>query len=196
MNNKYLSFSFLVAAVTLAGISSLIYEVLWIRQLGFALGSTAVATSIMLTAFLGGLAIGSMIMGRFADTLVNPFKTFVIVEVLAALAGLAVVIAALSTIGSGAGAAVGFAVVALLILAVGIAFQLYVGITGVKNASNPYKGDTLFKLGIVLIAIQFVSFIINIASTTSSSNTGSLVVGFLLPVLFTYGAYQLKKQLG
>ena len=81
-------FALLIAAVTVAGVSSLIYEVLWVRQLGFALGSTAIATSIMLTAFLGGLAIGSALMGRVADKLANPTKVFMFVELIAALAGM------------------------------------------------------------------------------------------------------------
>ena len=87
MGRKTVSFSLLMIAVTVAGASSLIYEVLWIRQLGFALGSTIVATSIMLTAFLGGLAIGSWAMGKKADKLKQPARTFAVVEVLAALTG-------------------------------------------------------------------------------------------------------------
>ena len=40
------AFSELVSAVFLAGVASLVYEVVWIRQLGLSLGSTAVmATS-------------------------------------------------------------------------------------------------------------------------------------------------------
>ena len=46
------SFRLLVAAVFFAGVASLIYEVVWIRVLGLSLGSTAVAFSVMLTAFL------------------------------------------------------------------------------------------------------------------------------------------------
>ncbi|MCL2024287.1 MAG: hypothetical protein FWG78_00715 [Coriobacteriia bacterium] len=87
--SKRTAFLVLVAAVTAAGTSSLIYEVLWIRQLSFALGSTAVAVSIMLTAFLGGLALGSMLMGRVADKLARPLKAFTVVEIVAAITGLA-----------------------------------------------------------------------------------------------------------
>jgi len=89
VGKQNIAFTLLVSAVFGAGASSLIYEVLWIRQLGFALGSTAVATSIMLAAFLGGLALGSWLMGRVADKLVNPLKTFAIIEVCAAITGLA-----------------------------------------------------------------------------------------------------------
>jgi len=98
MKRSSFLFILLTAAIFLAGISSLIYEVLWIRQLGFALGSTAVATSIMLTAFLGGLSVGSMIIGRFADHLENPIRVFILVEILASIAGLAS-IPALASVG-------------------------------------------------------------------------------------------------
>lgn len=84
-----LGFILLLGTVLCAGIASLFYEVLWVRQLGFSLGSTAIATSIMLSAFLGGLAIGSITMGRFADTLKHPTWTFAIIELIAVVLGLA-----------------------------------------------------------------------------------------------------------
>ncbi|MCL2655732.1 MAG: hypothetical protein FWD65_08630 [Coriobacteriia bacterium] len=72
-----------------AGIASLFYEVLWVSQLGFSLGSTAIATSIMLSAFLGGLAIGSITMGRRADALKHPARVFGLIETGAVVIGLA-----------------------------------------------------------------------------------------------------------
>ena len=77
----------LVGAVLCAGIASLIYEVVWIRQLGLSLGSTAVAFSVMLSAFLGGLARGGWFMGRRADTDPFPARTLAWVEVAAAILG-------------------------------------------------------------------------------------------------------------
>lgn len=84
-----LGFTLLLASVLSAGVASLFYEVLWVRQLGFSLGSTAVATSIMLSAFLGGLAIGSITMGRRADSLKHPARVFAIIELIAVAVGLA-----------------------------------------------------------------------------------------------------------
>lgn len=81
------SFALLVVAVFGAGIASLIYEVVWIRQLGLSLGSTAVAFSVMLSAFLGGLALGGWYMGRRSDALVSPARALVFVEVFAAILG-------------------------------------------------------------------------------------------------------------
>jgi predicted membrane-bound spermidine synthase len=77
----------LLAAVFSAGVASLVYEVVWIRQLGLSLGSTAVAFSVMLSAFLGGLALGGWYMGRRADDVPDPSRTLVRVEIAAAVLG-------------------------------------------------------------------------------------------------------------
>jgi|GEM_PF-1474345 len=80
-------FALLMAVVVLAGAASLIYEVVWIRQLGLSLGSTAVAFSVMLSAFLGGLSLGGWYMGRRSDRLAHPARTLFYVEVGAAALG-------------------------------------------------------------------------------------------------------------
>ena len=41
-----------------SGASGLIYQVIWMRQLTLIFGSTVFATSTVLTAFMGGLALG------------------------------------------------------------------------------------------------------------------------------------------
>ncbi|MHB9003099.1 MAG: spermidine synthase family protein [Coriobacteriia bacterium] len=79
--------SLLLLMVFTAGAASLLYEVVWVRQLGMSLGSTALASSVMLSAFLGGLAIGSWIAGRRADSLASPLMTLVRIELAAAAIG-------------------------------------------------------------------------------------------------------------
>lgn len=81
------AFRLLLAAVFAAGSASLVYEVVWVRQLGMSLGSTALATSVMLSAFLGGLALGSWLAGRKADSLVSPLRTLMKLELVAAAIG-------------------------------------------------------------------------------------------------------------
>lgn len=51
----------------LSGASGLIYELVWMRRLTLIFGSTTLATSTVLAAFMGGLALGSYLFGRFAD---------------------------------------------------------------------------------------------------------------------------------
>ena len=42
-----------------SGATALIYEVLWMRQFTDRIGSTSLATSLILTAFMGGMALGA-----------------------------------------------------------------------------------------------------------------------------------------
>jgi spermidine synthase len=81
-------FGLLLTTVFLAGVASLIYEVVWIRVLGLSLGSTAVAFSVMLSAFLGGLALGGWYMGKRSDSMARPMMTLVWVELTAAVLGI------------------------------------------------------------------------------------------------------------
>ena len=50
-----------------SGVAALIYQVVWMRRLALVFGSTTLATSTVLAAFLGGLAIGAVLWGRVAD---------------------------------------------------------------------------------------------------------------------------------
>ncbi len=51
----------------LSGITGLVYEVLWTRRLTLTFGHTTLAVSTVLTAYMMGLALGSLMGGRFAD---------------------------------------------------------------------------------------------------------------------------------
>ncbi len=92
------AFRLLMAAVFSAGTASLVYEVVWIRQLSLSLGSTAVAFSVMLSAFLGGLALGGWYMGRRCDLMAAPARALMWVELAAAALGV-VAIPALAVAG-------------------------------------------------------------------------------------------------
>lgn len=64
----------------LSGLSALVYQLLWMRQLGFIFGNTIYASSVVLTAFMGGLALGSHWFGRVAQRLREPIKVFALLE--------------------------------------------------------------------------------------------------------------------
>ena len=51
----------------LSGLCGLIYEVVWARQFILVFGVTTLSVSTILTAFMGGLALGSWHFGRIAD---------------------------------------------------------------------------------------------------------------------------------
>lgn len=73
----------------LSGISGLIYETIWLRMLIRVLGNTVYATSIILAAFMAGLALGSFALGRFAGRTKNPLKLYAVLEMGVALSALA-----------------------------------------------------------------------------------------------------------
>ncbi|HEX4438459.1 MAG TPA: fused MFS/spermidine synthase [Thermoanaerobaculia bacterium] len=57
----------LLFVFTLSGAAGLVYEVLWSRRLTHVFGSTTLAVSTVLAAFMGGLAAGSYAFGSWAD---------------------------------------------------------------------------------------------------------------------------------
>ncbi|HZJ44069.1 MAG TPA: fused MFS/spermidine synthase [Pyrinomonadaceae bacterium] len=65
----------------LSGATGLIYEVLWARMLGLVFGATTLAVSTVLAAFMGGLALGSTLAGRFGPRLPRPLSAYGWLEV-------------------------------------------------------------------------------------------------------------------
>ena len=66
----------------LSGATALIYQVVWTRLLTLFFGSTILAVSTVLTAFMGGLAIGSALFGKKADTAIRPIRFYAWLELL------------------------------------------------------------------------------------------------------------------
>ncbi|MCA9669353.1 MAG: fused MFS/spermidine synthase [Myxococcales bacterium] len=64
----------------LSGASGLIFQVIWTRMFSLVFGATTLALSTVLTAFMGGLALGSFIAGRLADRIKDPLKAYALAE--------------------------------------------------------------------------------------------------------------------
>lgn len=79
----------LIALVFCSGASALIYQVLWLRLLALVFGVTAWAVSTVLASFMGGLALGSLAVGRLADRVRNPLRWYGLAELLVGLSALA-----------------------------------------------------------------------------------------------------------
>src|SRR6478735_12305327 len=69
-----------LACFFLSGASGLMLEMLWTRMLTLVFGSTTLAVSTVLTAFMGGLGLGSWLAGRFADRLKTPVRAYAVAE--------------------------------------------------------------------------------------------------------------------
>ena len=70
-----------------SGAASLLYEVAWYQSLQLALGSTTISLAILLSAFLGGLALGSLLFPRLKLAKSHPLKIFAAIETGIALLG-------------------------------------------------------------------------------------------------------------
>ena len=56
----------------LSGVCGLIYETVWMRLLRLVMGNTVYSISTVLTAFMGGLSLGSYLAGRLVDRTGRP----------------------------------------------------------------------------------------------------------------------------
>ncbi len=64
----------------LSGATGLVFENLWVRMLTLVFGSTSLAVSSVLTAYMGGLALGSWLFGRWADRIRSPLRAYALLE--------------------------------------------------------------------------------------------------------------------
>jgi spermidine synthase len=78
------------ACFVLSGATGLVYEILWARMLGLVFGATTFAISAVLAAFMGGLALGSALAGRFATRIRSPLRAYGWIEIGVAVYALAV----------------------------------------------------------------------------------------------------------
>ena len=70
----------LAGLVFLSGAASLVYEVLWLKELSLLFGSTAYAASTTLAVFFLGLAVGSAVFGRWSPRLRSPLRAYAWIE--------------------------------------------------------------------------------------------------------------------
>lgn len=73
-----------------SGMSGLVYQVVWVRELVLVFGATTFAVSTVLTAFMGGLALGSYYFGRRSLYIRRPLRLYGFIEIGIGLYGLAV----------------------------------------------------------------------------------------------------------
>lgn len=66
---------------SLSGFCALVYEILWTKHLSLTFGSTMPAVSIVAAIFMGGLALGSYLIGRYADQETNLLRLYAGLEV-------------------------------------------------------------------------------------------------------------------
>src|SRR5437879_4011935 len=73
-----------------SGMSSLVYQVVWVRELVLVFGATTFAVSTVLTSFMGGLALGSYYFGRRSERVTRLLRLYGLLEIGIGLYGIAV----------------------------------------------------------------------------------------------------------
>jgi len=73
-----------------SGISGLMYEVVWLRMLSLIMGVTLYATSTVLAAFMAGLALGSVLFGKYIEKRTDELKIYSFLELIIGLTALLV----------------------------------------------------------------------------------------------------------
>ncbi len=91
---KKLFLRLLLAAFGVSGFSAMAYQVAWTRVFELFIGSSTYAFTIILLAYLAGLALGSLVAGRLLDRFRPGVLVFVILEIVIALAAVLAIPAA------------------------------------------------------------------------------------------------------
>ena len=76
----------------LSGASALIFESLWFRLAGLSLGNSVWSASLVLAAFMGGLALGNALVARLHRRVSHPIRLYAVLEFAIGFAGIAVVL--------------------------------------------------------------------------------------------------------
>jgi spermidine synthase len=79
-NNKIIYFCFF-----LSGAAGLMYEIIWARFFSLTYGSTTYSITTVLSAFMAGLAVGSLLFGRIADRIKRRLMFYGWIELLIGL---------------------------------------------------------------------------------------------------------------
>jgi len=80
-----------LGAFFLSGAAALVFEVAWFHRAGLVFGSSLWAVTIVLSAFMGGLAIGNALVARYAARIRHPLALYALLELAVGGFGIAAV---------------------------------------------------------------------------------------------------------
>ena len=170
----------LAILVFLSGAASLVYEVLWLKELGLLFGSTAYAAATTLAVFFLGLAVGGAVFGRLSPRLRSPLRTYARLELGIAASAvayfllLAIYFRLYGPLYDALGdrpAAFNAARIALAMLALLPPAALMGGTLPILGQHLVRRPDELGRIGSFLYAVN-----------TLGAATGAFLAGFVLPL--------------
>ena len=167
-----------------SGAAALIYEVLWLKELGQLFGVTAHAAAATLAVFFLGLAAGGFTWGRRAATIANPLRAFALLELGIAVSAVLYFFLLdlyrwlLPALAAGLDWRSGGLLGIKLALATGVLFLPAFLMGGTLPVMGQYlvrRADQLGRTATLLYAVN-----------TAGAATGTLAAGFLLPPLLGF----------
>lgn len=176
----------LVVLLFASGLTALVYEVLWLKQLALLLGSTSRSAAITLSVFFLGLSLGSEFFGRRAARATRPLRTYAALEIGVAAAALAyfvlfdVYVAVYAGLFQTLRGWPGGALALKLVLSIGLllpASFLMGGTLPLFAEHVARRGGDAGRIGSFLYAVN-----------TAGGALGALLAGFWLPPLLGYDA--------
>jgi spermidine synthase len=167
-----------------SGCTGLVYEVLWMRELGLLFGNTALAATTTFAAFFLGLAAGGYVWGRRVAQAQRPLRLYAYLEGGVAVSAVLHFLlldayqAIYAPLFQFFGASPGVFVMVKFILAVGVLFPPAFCMGGTLPAMSQYlvqRPDTLGRMAPMLYAVN-----------TFGAALGAYVAGFHLPLLLGF----------
>ncbi len=173
-----------------SGFAALVYQVLWVRELGLLFGSTAQAAALAIAIFFAGIALGGWFWGRRAAASPSPLRGFGLLELGVAATALGhfvlldAYVALYPAIHATVGGAPALETLAKAIIATIVLLPpafLMGGTLPLMAQHLVREREELGRTGSALYAVN-----------TAGSATGALAAGFVLPLLLGFtGAYLL-----
>src|SRR5499426_2279190 len=69
------------ACLVFSGLSALVYQIVWVRLLGFTFGTTTEAVSTVLAVFFAGLALGNVAAAAALRRVRHPLRVYALLEI-------------------------------------------------------------------------------------------------------------------
>jgi len=178
------------ALFTLSGAAALIYQVLWVRELGLLFGSTAQAAALTIAIFFAGIALGGWLFGRWAGRMQRPLRAFGLVEIGVAATALGhfLVTDAYVSLYPTLYALVGGVPVLETALKAGVAATILLPSAILMGGTLPLMGQHVIRARADLGRMGALLYALN----TAGGAMGALAAGFFLPMWLGFsGAYLL-----
>jgi len=79
-NASHLIVAGVVACFVLSGFAALLYQTAWMRQFSLVFGTSELAVAAVLSAYMGGLALGAIVAARYVDRIARPVLFYGVLE--------------------------------------------------------------------------------------------------------------------